>query len=77
MTLPPFVYVKAFWEFLGFAVSGVLGILYVFGVVPLTWVVAPAAITSAALAVLQFFDIEPQLRARAALMAKKQGKKSK
>lgn len=77
MNLPPFVYVKAFWEALGFAVSGVLGILYVFGVVPLEWVVAPAALTSAFLAVLSFFNIEPQLRARAALLAKKAGKKSK
>lgn len=77
MTLPPFVYVKAFWTALGLAVSGVLGILYVFGVVPLTWVVAPAAITSMFLTVLEFFNIEPQLRARAALMAKKSTKKSK
>lgn len=77
MTLPPFVYVKAFWQFLSLLVGGILGVLYVFKVVPIEWVLTPAALLSLFLSVLSFFNIEPQLRARAALMAKKQTKKSK
>lgn len=71
MNLPDWVYAKAFWQALSFAVSGILGLLAFFGVIPAMWALAPAALLALFLAVLKWFDIEPQLRARAAKLVKK------
>lgn len=71
MNLPDWVYVKAFWEALSYTVAGVLWLLVLFGVLPSVYALAPSAVLAIFLAVLKWFDIEPQLRARAALLAKK------
>lgn len=62
MTLPDIFKVRAFWEALSYLVAGVLGIGFLLGWVPASWVIAPAALLSLFLTVLKWFDIEPQLR---------------
>lgn len=62
MQLPDLFKVKAFWEALSFLIAGLLGVLFLLGVVPATWVIAPAVLLSLFLTVLKWFDIEPQLR---------------
>ena len=64
MNLPPFVYALAFWEALSYAVAGILLVLYYFDVVPATWVYSAGALLTAALAILKFFGIIPELRAK-------------
>lgn len=71
MNLPPFVYVKAFWEALSYILAGVLALLVVFGVLPPQYALGSAVILSAFLGILKWFDIEPQLMARAAKLALK------
>ena len=69
MNLPPFVYSKAFWTALSFAVAGVLGLLAYFQVVPSTWAVSGAVILMWVLALLNMFGITPELKAKQVLKA--------
>lgn len=62
MNLPPFVYVLKFWEALSYVIAGVLALLVVFDILPAQYAVGAAAILSAILAVLKWFDIEPKFR---------------
>jgi hypothetical protein len=75
MTLPPIFYVKAFWEFLSYVLAGVLGLLWLFGVIGPEFVWSAATILSWVLGFLKFFKIEPELRARVALTNPKKSKK--
>lgn len=65
--LPPFVYSKAFWTALSFAVAGVLGLLAYFEVVPVSWAIGGEVILAWILALLHMFKIEPELKAKALL----------
>lgn len=62
MNLPPFVYKKVFWEALSYIVAGVLWLLVMFGVISTEWALGPSAVLAVFLAVLKWFDIEPQFR---------------
>lgn len=66
--LPPFVYSKAFWTALSYVVAGVLSLLVVFGVLPPQYALSAGAVLAIFLAVLNWLHIEPELRARAAMM---------
>jgi hypothetical protein len=65
--MPPFVYSLSFWKAFSFLVAGILGLLVVFGVIPSQFGLEAAAVLTAVLAVLEFFGIKPELRARFAL----------
>lgn len=67
MNLPPFVYVLAFWEALSYAVAGILWLLVLFGVISPSWALTPSALLALFLAILKWFDIVPQLKAKAVL----------
>lgn len=67
MQLPDLFKVRAFWESLSYLIAGLLGILFLLGLVPATWVIAPAVLLSLFLTVLKWFDIEPQIRFKALL----------
>lgn len=71
MTVPPFVYVKAFWQFLSYIVAGILGLLYVFGKIPAAYVVDAGVVLTLFLGVLKFFQIEPQVRMKEQIAALK------
>lgn len=71
MQFPPFFYSKAFWTALSYAVAGILGLLAMFGVISPEWALTPAALLALFLAVLKWFDVEPELRAMAAAKARK------
>lgn len=71
MNFPPFAYKLAFWQALSFLVAGVLGLLVFFGVLSTSWALAPAALLALFLAVLKWFDIEPQFRVWKAKNVKK------
>lgn len=64
MNLPPFVYSKAFWTALSYALAGVLALLVFFGVIPPEWGLSAGALLAFFLMVLSWFGIEPELRAR-------------
>jgi hypothetical protein len=63
-TVPPFFYVKAFWESLSFVLAGLLGLLVVFEVLEPQYAVGAGALLTWFLAFLKFFNIEPELRER-------------
>ncbi len=65
MKLPPFVYAKAFWKAISLVIAGVLALLVFFGIIPADYALPAAAIYSFILAVLLFFKINPELRAKA------------
>lgn len=62
--LPPFVYAKAFWNGVSLIVAGALALLVYFGVLPAEYAFPAGAIYAFLLAVLQFFKINPELRAK-------------
>jgi hypothetical protein len=64
MTLPPFVYSKAFWTALSFALAGILGLLAYFQVIPPEWALGGSAILAGLLAFLNLLGINPELRAK-------------
>lgn len=64
MNLPPFVYAKAFWNAVSLILAGAFALLVFFGVLPADYAIPAAGIYSFILAVLQFFKIVPELRAR-------------
>lgn len=63
MNLPPFVYSKAFWTALSYAVAGLLALLAFFGVIPPQYALSATAVLAIFLAVLNWFGITPELRA--------------
>jgi len=65
MKLPPFVYAKSFWLAVSLLASGALALLVFFGVIPADYALPAGAIYVFILAVLQFFKINPEIRARA------------
>jgi uncharacterized membrane protein HdeD (DUF308 family) len=67
ISMPPFVYAKAFWQALSYLVAGLVGLLAFFNVIPDTFAYSAAVLETAFLAVLKFFDIVPELRARGLL----------
>lgn len=67
LQLPPFVFAKAFWEALSFAVSGVLALLVFFQVIPAQYGLSAGALLLIFLAVLKFFGINPELKAKVAI----------
>ena len=69
MNLPPFVYAKAFWNAISLILAGVLALLVFFGVIPAIYALPAGAIYSFIVAVLQFFNINPQLKERARRLA--------
>jgi hypothetical protein len=71
MTFPDWFYVKAVWEALSYAVAGVLWLLVIFGVLSPEWALGPSAVLAIFLAVLKWFDVEPQLRERRAKLLKR------
>lgn len=64
MSLPDFVFAKAFWQMVSFILAGVLGLLVFFGVLDPKYALSAGSVLSLLLAVLKWFDIEPQVRAR-------------
>lgn len=64
MTLPPFVYSKAFWTALSFALAGILGLLAYFQVIPAEWALGGGVILTWFLAILNLLGINPELRAK-------------
>ena len=60
--LPPFVYAKAFWTAVSWALAGVCGLLVYFGVLPPQFGWPAATILAGILSVLNFFGIVPELR---------------
>lgn len=69
MNLPPFVYSKAFWTALSFALAGVLGLLAYFEVVPVAWAIGGEVILAWLLALLNMFGINPELKLKRDLKA--------
>jgi hypothetical protein len=67
VTLPPFVYVKAFWESLSFVLAGLAGLLVVFHLLDPMYAVGAGVILTWILGFLHFLNIDPQVRMRAAL----------
>lgn len=66
MKLPPFVYALSFWKAASFLLAGILGLLVFFGVIPPQYGLEAGAVLTAILAVLEFFNIRPELQARVA-----------
>jgi len=64
MNLPPFVKARKFWEGLAYIGSGVLALLVYFDVIPAQYALAPGAILMGVLALLRFFGVETELKAR-------------
>lgn len=64
MTLPPFVYALAFWKGFSYIAAGVVALLVYFGVLPEAYLYGDAAILSAIIAVLNFLDVNPELKRR-------------
>ena len=64
MNVPPIFKSLAFWNSLSYLAAGVLGLLVLWGKLPLEDALAPAAILAWALGVLYMFGIVPELRAR-------------
>lgn len=64
MNLPPFVYAKAFWQGVSLVIAGALALLVFFEVLPPQYLYGAAAVYAAIEAVLKFFGITPELRAR-------------
>lgn len=62
MQLPPFVYSLAFWKAASYALAGVVALLVYFGVLPDVYLYGDAAILAAILAVLNFLQVNPELR---------------
>lgn len=62
MNLPPFVYALAFWKGISYVLAGVVALLVYFGVLPDAYLYGDAAILSAIIAVLNFLDVNPELR---------------
>jgi len=67
INMPPFFYAKAFWQALSYLVAGLAGLLAFFNVIPDTFAYSAAVLLTAFLAVLNFFDIVPELRERGLL----------
>lgn len=67
LNLPPFVYVKAFWESLSFFLAGLAGVLVVFHVLDPIYAVGAGALLTWFLGFLKFLGIEPQIRMREAV----------
>lgn len=65
--MPPYVYSMSFWKAVSFLLAGVVGLLVYFGVLPEAWLYGDAVILMAILAVLNFFGIYPELRAKGLL----------
>jgi len=63
MNFPPFFYSRLFWEAASNVLSGVAGLLYVFGFIDAQFAISAAVLLQGILAVLKFFGIEPALRA--------------
>jgi len=62
MTLPPFVYVKKFWEAVCLLIAGILALVAFFGYIPMSYALGSQVLLVWILALLRFFGIEPQLR---------------
>jgi len=58
------IYQLAFWKAVSYIAAGLLALGVLFGLIPSNYAFDAAAILSAILAVLHFFDIDPQVRAR-------------
>jgi len=62
--MPPFVYAKKFWEAVALVLAGADALLVYFGVLSEMYLYGGAAILAFIYAVLNFFGIVPELRAR-------------
>lgn len=62
MKFPPFFYVRKFWEAVSLVLAGVLGLLVVFKVLPTEYAVSAGTLLAWILAILNFFDIDPEFR---------------
>ena len=55
--LPPFFYVKAFWEALSLFAAGALALCAYFGWLPASWAVSASVIAGWIYAILHFFRV--------------------
>ena len=61
------IYSLAFWKAVSYVLAGVVALLVYFGKLPETWLYSDAVILMAIQAVLNFFNIYPELRAKGLL----------
>ena len=64
MNLPPYVKSLAFWKAISHIAAGVVALLVYFGKLPDAYLYGDAVILMAILAVLNFFGVVPELRAK-------------
>lgn len=62
MNLPPFVFSKAFWTAVSWLVAGIFGLLIYFGILPEQFGWPAGTILTAILAILKFFDVNPEVQ---------------
>ena len=62
MNFPPIFYVLRFWESVSNLLSGLAGLLYLFGVLPAEYAIGAAALLQSFLTVIKWFGIDPALR---------------